>query len=134
MLRCGMGLRDPPAHHRRCLDTPMITILCLNGRAFKTVEYGFSLQEAVDNMNDDLSLMRHYQVQHGKNTARDMYACGLLPPHYPMPALAIGASIQPHIVDIITHTQPRLPADTDWVSADCKGYVWSLAHWWNDEH
>lgn len=56
-----------------------IHVLCHNGRAQKTVQYGFNLQEAVDNYG---KCKTDWQA-----TTADMYACGFLPPNHSMPAI-----------------------------------------------
>ncbi len=75
---------------------PVITVLHLTnprtgGHYRKTANYGFWVQEAVD--------WRYGQIINGidpdrcdrsvqdKETYKDMYACGFLKPHHPMPAV-----------------------------------------------
>jgi hypothetical protein len=73
-------------------------------------------------------------LNHGEtyDIADDEYVLGIDPAHYPVPAVECGAHIQEHIVDIITPMQSTLPDHVDWVYCNEHGYVWSVAHWWND--
>lgn len=67
--------------------TYLATILCRNGRATKTVEYGFQMQEAIDNNPEPLLRSVFYSRHRDTAIEKDMYACGLLPARYPMPAV-----------------------------------------------
>lgn len=61
----------------------MVTVVHsgFRGLARHTVEYGFSMQEAMDNFKCEEFWDRHRDP----HIDIDLYHCGFLPPNYPVP-------------------------------------------------
>ncbi len=76
----------------------MVTILCNQGRATKTVEYGFCLQEAVDRMYAEPKTTPTMFYWRKEAVEKDLYACAFLPPHYPVPATLQSVEIRKQYV------------------------------------
>lgn len=78
----------------------------------KTLQYGFDLQQAVDAMagrpKPRWRKPAWYNAQLDWETEADMYACGFLNPHYPVPALRLDADINDERVQVYNDTQHKL--------------------------